>query len=127
MAARSNTGILIVEGISLPDPSGMTPSDYDISDSDRNANGKLITQIIREDVHKLECKWSKLEVAEYLLIRRAIKKKFGISVQYFCPDTGEKGTLIMYAGDRKTPILYVKGWEDGKPVYKNVSLNFIEM
>lgn len=127
MAARSNTGILIVEGISLPDPSEMTPSDYDISDSDRNANGKMITQIIREDVHKLECKWSKLEVAEYLLIRRAIKKKFGISVQYFCPDTGEKGTLIMYAGDRKTPILYFKGWEDEKPVYKNVSLNFIEM
>jgi hypothetical protein len=127
MAARSNTGILIVEGISLPDPSEMRPSDYDISDSDRNANGKMITQIIREDVHKLECKWSKLEVAEYLLIRRAIKKKFGISVQYFCPDTGEKGTLIMYAGDRKTPILYFKGWEDGKPVYKNVSLNFIEM
>lgn len=127
MAARSNTGILIVEGISLPDPSKMTPSDYDISDSDRNANGKMITQIIREDVHKLECKWSKLEDAEYLLIRRAIKKKFGISVQYFCPDTGEKGTLIMYAGDRETPILYFKGWEDGKPVYENVSLNFIEM
>ena len=88
MAARSNTGILIVEGISLPDPSEMTPSDYDISDSERNANGKMISQIIREDVHKLECKWSKLEVDEYLLIRRAIKKKFGISVLFFLPDTG---------------------------------------
>lgn len=127
MAARSNTGILIVEGISLPDPSDMTPSDYDISDSERNANGKMISQIIREDVHKLECKWSKLEVEEYLLIRRAIKKKFGLSVQYFCPETGEKGNLTMYAGDRKTPIKYFRGWKDGKPVYKDVSLNFIEM
>lgn len=127
MAARSNTGILIVEGISLPDPSEMTPSDYDISDSERNANGKMISQIIREDVHKLECKWSKLEVDEYLLIRRAIKKKFGISVQYFLPDTGERGTLTMYAGDRKTPFKFFKAWEDGKPVYKDASLNFIEM
>ena len=127
MAARSNTGILIVEGISLPDPSEMIASDYDISDSERNANGIMISQIIREDVHKLECKWSKLEVEEYLLIRKAIKKKFGLSVQYFCPDTGQKGTLTMYAGDRKTPIRYFKGWSDGKPVYKDVSLNFIEM
>ena len=127
MAARSNTGILIVEGISLPDPSEMTPSDYDISESERNANGKMITQMIREDVHKLECKWSKLEVEEYLLIRRAIKKKFGISVQYFIPDTGEKKSLIMYVGDRKTPIRYFKGWENGRPVYKDVTMNFIEM
>lgn len=126
MAARSNTGILIVEGLSLPDPSEMTPSDYDISESERNTNGKMISQIIREDVHKLECKWSKLEVDEYLLIRRAIKKKFGISVQYFLPDTGEMETLDMYAGDRKTPIRYFKAWEGGRPVYKDVSLNFIE-
>lgn len=127
MAKRSNTGILIVEGISLPDPSEMTPSDYDISDSERNANGKMVAQIIREDVHKLECKWSKLEVDEYLLIRKAIKKKFGLSVQYFCPDMGARGSLVMYAGDRKTPIRYFKAWEDGRPVYKDVSLNFIEM
>ena len=127
MALRSNTGILIVEGISLPDPSEMTPSDYDISDSERNANGKMISQIIREDVHKLECKWSKMEVEEYLLIRKAIKKKFGIEVYYFCPDTGEKQTLTMYAGNRKTPIKYFRGWMDGRPVYKDVSLNFVEM
>lgn len=127
MALRSNTGILIVEGISLPDPSVMTASDYDISDSERNANGKMISQIIREDVHKLECKWSKLEVEEYLLIRRAIKKKFGITVQYLCPETGNRETLVMYAGDRKIPIRYFRGWDDGKPVYKDVSLNFIEM
>lgn len=127
MALRSNTGILIVEGISLPDPSEMVTSDYDISDSERNANGKMIAQIIREDVHKLECKWSKLEVEEYLMIRRAIGKKFGITVQYYCPDMGGTATMIMYAGDRKTPIRFFRGWSDGRPVYKDVSVNFIEM
>lgn len=127
MPFRSNTGVLVVEGISLPDPSEMTPSDYDISDSERNANGVMIAQIIREDVHKLECKWTKLEVEEYNLIRAGIKRKFGLSVQYFCPDKGGRGSLIMYAGDRKNPIKYFKTEEDGKPVYKDVSLNFIEM
>lgn len=127
MAFRSNSGILVVEGISLPDPSEMTPSDYDISNSERNANGKMISQMIREDVHKLECKWCKLEVSEYLIIRKAIKRKFGLSVQYFCPELGSEGNLIMYTGDRKTPIRYFKSWEDGRPVYKDVSLNFVEM
>lgn len=125
--ARSNTGLLIVEGISLPDPSEMIPSDYDISDSERNANGKMISQLIREDVHKLECKWSQLDVDEYLLIRKAIKKKFGLSVKYFCPDLGEKGEIEMYTGDRKTPIRYFVAKENGKPVYKDVTLNFVEM
>lgn len=125
--ARSNTGILIVEGISLPDPSKMVPSDSDLSDSNRNARGYMIAQVIREDVHKLECTWSKLSAEEYMLIRTAIKKKFDLSVKYFCPDLGKQGELKMYAGNRKTPIKYFMMYEGGVPVYNDVTLNFIEM
>ena len=123
MAAKYNN-ILIVGGVTLPDPSEMTISDYDISDSDRNANGKMVSQIIREDVHKIECKWSILRPDEYMIIRKAIKKKFGIKVRFFIPAQNEDGELEMYAGDRKTPIYT---YENGVPVYKNFSLNFIEM
>ncbi len=116
--------ILIVGGVSLPDPSEMTILDYDISESDRNANGKMVSQIIREDVHKIECKWAMLRPDDYMAIRRAIKKKFGLSVKFFIPVQNEEGELEMYAGDRKTPIYtYV----DGVPVYKDFTLNFIEM
>lgn len=123
MAAKYNN-ILIVGGVTLPDPSEMTISDYDISDSDRNANGKMVSQIIREDVHKIECKWAILRPDEYMVIRKAIKKKYGIKVRFFIPVQNEDGELEMYAGDRKTPIYT---YEDGRPVYKNFSLNFIEM
>lgn len=124
---RSNTGILIVEGYSLPDPSAMVPSDYDITESTRNANGIMVTQIIREDVHKLECTWSKLEVSEYNLIRTAIKKKFGLEISYFLPDKGEKGNYNGYAGDRTTPFYAIETTENGRTIYKEATLNFIEM
>lgn len=123
MAAKYNN-ILIVGGVTLPDPSEMTITDSDISESERNANGKMVSQIIREDVHKIECKWAILRPAEYVAIRQAIKKKFGLSVRFFIPEQNEEGELEMYAGDRKTPIYtYV----DGVPVYKDFALNFIEM
>lgn len=123
MAGKYNN-ILIVGGVPLPDPSEMTISDYDISESERNANGKMVSQIIREDVHKIECKWAMLRTDDYMAIRRAIKKKFGLSVKFFIPVQNEEGELEMYAGDRKTPIYtYV----DGVPVYKDFTLNFIEM
>ena len=123
MAAKYNN-ILIVGGVSLPDPSEMKISDYDISDSERNANGKMVSQIIREDVHKIECKWFVLRPDDYMKIRNAIKRKFGLSVAFFIPDQNERGSLEMYAGDRTTPIYT---YEEGVPVYKDFTLNFIEM
>lgn len=117
MAAKY-TGILIVDGITLPDPSEMTPSDYDISDSERNANGKMIAQLVREDIHKVECKWKRLRPDDWAIVKQAIKKKFGLTVQY------SEGEFEMYAGDRKTPIYT---YENGSPVYKDITLNFIEM
>ena len=112
------SGILIVDGITLPDPSEMTPSEYDISDSERNANGKMVAQIIREDVQKVECKWKILRPEDWNIIKRAIKRKFGLSVKY------NGNEYEMYAGDRKTPIYT---YENGNPVYKDCTLNFVEM
>ncbi len=117
------SNLLVVEGISLPDPSEMKQSDYDISDSERNAKGIMVAQIIREDVHKVECKWKILHPEDYEVIRRAIKKKFGLSVTYDVAGEGRK-TLEMYAGDRTTPV-YTYAY--GQPVYKDFAVNFIEM
>ena len=122
MAKISN--ILVINGVSLPEPSKMDQSDYDISDAERNANGKMISQMIREDIHKIECQWKVLRPSEYMIIRNAIKGKFGLKVSYFIADQNASGSLEMYAGDRKTPVY---GYEDGLPVYKDFTLNFIEM
>ena len=82
MAAKYHN-ILIVGGVTLPDPSEMVISDYDISESERNANGKMVSQIIREDVHKIECKWYMLRPEQYMEIRRAIKEKVWPEREFF--------------------------------------------
>ena len=122
--ASKYTGILVVNGITLPDPSEMKQSDYDISDSERNAKGKMVAQMIRENVHKLECKWKILRPEEYAAIRSAISGSFGLSVSYYVADKGSMSQLEMYVGDRTTPVYTLsEGW----PVYKDFSVNFIEM
>lgn len=123
MAAKF-TNILRVGGITLPDPSKMSIEDYDITESERNANGKMITQIIREDVHKITCEWALLRTEEYMMIRRSIKRKFDLHVYFFIPEQNAEGELVMYAGDRKTPIYT---YRNGRPVYKGFTMNFIEM
>lgn len=123
MSAKYNN-ILRVGEIILPDPSKMIVDDYDISESERNARGYIISQIIREDVHKLVCEWAMLRPEEYMAIRRAIKRKFDLRIFVFIPDENSGGELNMYAGDRRTPIYT---YERGKPIYKGFTVNFIEM
>lgn len=123
MAAKYHN-ILKIGGVTLPDPSKLTIDDYDISESERNARGYMISQMIREDIHKLTCEWAMLRPEEYMIIRRAIKMKFGLNVYFFIPEKNREGELNMYAGDRKTPVYT---YEEGIPVYKGFSVNLIEM
>lgn len=118
---------LEVDGVTLPPPSTMTQSDYDLTDSERNAKGVMVMQMIREDIHKLECTWNILRPAEYMLIRNAIKKKHNLNTKYFIADYNTQGTIKTYAGDRTTPIYMFEGGDPNKPVYKGFKLNFIEM
>lgn len=116
--------ILIINGVSLPAPSTMKCGDYDITESERNARGVMVMQMIRENVHKVECTWNILRPEQYMVIRNAISPKYNLATEYFIPDENQQGTISTYVGDRSTPIYM---FEDGKPVYKGFSVNFIEM
>ena len=119
--------ILKVNGVTLPVPSSMKPSDYDITDSERNAKGIMIMEMIREDVRKLECSWNILRPAEYMIIREAIRGKYNLDVEYFVPDMNSKGVIKAYVGDRSTPIYCYENGDPNKPVYKGFTMNFVEM
>ena len=118
---------LEINGIALPVPSSMTQSDYDLTDSERNARGIMVMQMIREDIHKLECTWNILRPEEYMKIRKAIKQKYNLSTKYFIADLNDQGTIKTYAGDRTTPIYMYEDGDPNKPVYKGFKVNFIEM
>lgn len=116
--------ILVVNGVELPPPSTMKCSDYDLTDSERNAKGVMVMQMIRENIHKVECTWNILRPEQYMVIRNAIAQKYCLKTKYFIPDQNQKGEIITYAGDRTTPIY---AFEGEQPVYKGFSLNFVEM
>lgn len=125
--AKVYANILKVGGVVLPPPSSMKCSDYDITDSDRNAKGVMIMEMIRENVHKLECSWNILRPDEYMIIRNAIANKYNLATEYFIPDMNQKGTITAYVGDRTTPVYCYENGDPNKPVYKGFTVNFVEM
>lgn len=116
--------ILIVEGIVLPEPTGMKPTEQDITKSNRSITGYMKGHVVRHDVHTLEVSWKLLSADEYYTISQAIKKKYGLLVYYHLPEKNKQGELIMYVGDRNKDTYRYRS--DGKPVYKGISMKFIE-
>ena len=116
--------ILIVNGIVLPEPTGMKPTEQDITKSNRTITGHMKGQVVRHDVHTLEVSWKLLSADNYYKIAQAIQNKYGLKVFYHLPEQNRQAELTMYVGDRnKDTYRYM---EDGKPVYKGVSMKFIE-
>lgn len=115
--------VLMINGMIMPEPTGMKPEEQDITDSNRNILGYMKGHVIRHDVHTLECKWAVLSADEYYIIAQAIRSKYGLRVFYHLPEKNAAGELIMYAGDRKKDTLR---YRSGKPVYKNVTIKLIE-
>ena len=116
--------ILIVNGIVLPEPTGMKPTEQDITNSNRTITGKMKGQVIRHDVHTLEVSWKLLSSDEYYRIAQAIKNKYGLTVFYHLPEENKTGELTMYVGDRNKDTYRYNS--EGKPVYKSVSNKFVE-
>ena len=115
--------ILLINGVLVPEPTGMKPNEYDITKSNRTVTGLMKGHVVRHDVHKIECSWKVLDSDQYYTLAQAIKNKYGLKVFYHIPDLNKAAELTMYVGDRtKDTLRYV----DGKPICKNVKMNFIE-
>lgn len=116
--------ILIVEGNVLPEPTGMKPTEQDITKSNRSITGYMKGHVVRHDVHTLDVSWKLLSADEYHTISQAIQKKYGLRVYYYLPEKNKQGELTMYVGDRNKDTYRYR--PDGKPVYKDVTMKFIE-
>lgn len=113
--------ILKINGADMPSPSSLIPGKQDIVHAERNARGKMIIEMIRKDVNKLESSWSFLTDAELRFILNAISPTvFDVTFN----DVGVLKTVACYKGDRKMPIF---DFRNGVPRYKDVTVNFIEL
>ena len=118
--------LVSVGGFDFPEPSGYIANTSTIVDSGRNAEGKMIGSIVRDDVAKIEISWKYLTVKQWSNIlkcfRMASGGKFINRVTFFNQDIGTWDTREMYVSDRSPGGAWrrdpktgdVLGWVDCK-------------
>lgn len=111
--------LVTVGGVALPTPSSYTALNVDIVDSGRNAQGVIVSNVIRHDVAKIEITWNFLTISEWAGVCSLFKTNFINSVRFLNQSSGAYETRNFYVGDRQPEGLMavggiVKGWKNCK-------------
>lgn len=115
--------LITVGGYEFPEPSAYSGNTATLIDSARNAEGKMVGSVIRDDVGKVEVSWRYLTVSQWARINRCFKRsaggKFINSVTFFDQSAGDWVTKDMYVSDRTAGMWRrdpdngdVLGWTD---------------
>lgn len=115
--------VLTVNGVAMPTPSAMKINIFDVSaNADRNASGNVVIDRVGTK-RKLEMRWAHLTVNQLSSLLSAVGEKVFFTAGYPDPQTGGMRSMTCYCGDRSTGILRM---EDGRPVWTDVEMNWIE-
>lgn len=118
-------GSLTINGVQVKPPKSMGFGLMDLDgESTRNAAGKLVRDVIRKGIRKIDLEWGPLSDSEISSILNSVSDSF-FSVTYPDALTGGQQTRTFYVGDRTAPSY---SWND---VYKalkweGLSMNLIE-
>lgn len=117
--------MLIVDGIELPDPSGMTWGLQDVSADDAGRvqdDNDTMYKNRTSQKRKLSLSWNNPDPQKAALILQVFNPEY-FMVTY--PDvlTGTSETREFYAGDRTAPF---KMWTVNKKRYSSVAFDIIE-
>lgn len=114
--------MLIIAGWVAPNPRELKVSRFDLTKSARTASGRMVMEVIRAGVRRLDVTWDKMADSDYqtLLNVLAAHKPF-FSVQY--EDAGGPQTMICYAGDISAAAWHRVG---GVRYWSDVSVALIE-
>ena len=115
--------LVSVGDIDFPEPSAYSGNTSTLVDSSRNAEGKLIGSVIRDDISKIEISWKYLTVEQWARIQKCFRQssggKFINNVTFFDQSVGGWVTKEMYVNDRKSGLWRrnpengdVLGWTD---------------
>lgn len=114
--------IIKIDGIDLPAPSSLKNQQFDIdsADTNRNEEGYLQRDRVRQGVYKIELEWKAITSAQVSTILNAIEPA---SVQVTFPSPEGILTKTMYVGDRNIEIArYI----DESDIRWNVRFSLIE-
>ena len=96
--------MITIAGTAIPDPSVYNGSTSTLVDSGRNAEGKMIGSVFRDDIGKVEATWKYISAEDWANILRLFSMKRGgkfiNSVTFYCQDSNDWETREMYVSDR---------------------------
>lgn len=113
--------LISINGVAIPTPSEMKPSIMNISNSERNANGTMIMEIIAQK-QKLELSWNVISAEDLSSLLNLIDATF-FNVEYPNPKTNGRTVKTMYCGDRSVGVM---SYVNEQIRYKDFKVNFIE-
>jgi len=96
--------LVYVNGTALPHSSTYAPNTATLVDFARNAEGRMIGAVIRDDVAKVELTWNFLTNEEWAGILRLFTSSFENNVRFFNQATSSWTTRKMYVSDRNASI-----------------------
>lgn len=115
---------LYIAGVRVADPAECKVSRFDLTKSNRTASGRMVMEVVRAGVRRVDVTWRYLrdpDLEEILDLLAANKPFF--SLQY--EDAGGLATMTAYVGDISyTP--WHRG-QDGVRIWEEVSMPFIEV
>lgn len=128
MALRA---LVTVGEFDFPEPSSYSGNTATLVDSARNAQGVTIGAVIRDDVGKVEMSWKYLTVEQWANILKCFSiargGNFYNNVTFFCQDSGDWTTRLMYVSDRKANM-FRRDPETGEVLgYTDASLSLVEV
>jgi hypothetical protein len=113
--------LITIDGVEIPAPTKYTVNIMDISKSERNAAGEMITERIATK-RKIEMSWDILGQDDTSTLLNSVDPVF-FYVEYIDPKTGGLRTGTFYSGDRSSPAIT---FSNGIMQYKDVKFNIIE-
>ena len=128
MAIRA---LVTIGEYALPEPSTYNGNTSILVDSARNAAGKMIGSVIRDDVAKVELTWRYLTVEQWARIQKCFRQsaggKFINRVTFFDQSLGDWVEREMYVSDRKAGMWRRDPQTGGILGWTDCSLNLIEV
>lgn len=114
--------IIQINGVDMPDPSDFSVviQSIDSDNTNRNEQGVLQRDRVRDGVHKLTLKWNALTGANASAVLQAVSPA-SFRVSFTDPLTNAPTTLTLYSGDRTAA-----GVGTAKGMCWNISFDNIE-
>lgn len=114
--------LLVIAGWEAPNPSDLQVGRFDITKSARTASGRMVMEVVRAGVRRLDVTWAQMADPDYQTLLRVLQtNKPFFSVTY--EDAGGPETMTCYVGD-----IAARAWHrvNGVRYWSDVSMAFIE-